>query len=251
MYYLGFGFFLTALFYAAIGFGGGSTYTALLTLTQIDFHILPLISLFCNLLVVSGSSYLYIKYGHLNIKLSAALGVFSIPAAWFGSQVVLNKNQFLLILGCSLMISGIILLTEKERLLSEKPVSKYNALLLGPMAGVPLGFLAGITGIGGGIFLAPLLHHLKMMPPRAVAAITSFFILINSITGLIGHLIKLPQEVLSWSAISPYLLLPCAVLLGGQVGSRLGINLLSSLWIKRFTAILILYVSGQLLWKVT
>lgn len=250
MLLMGVGFFFTALLYATAGFGGGSTYISLMTLSHVNFHLLPLIALSCNLLVVTGSSYLHIKNGYLDLKLSAALVVFSIPATWLGSQITLNKNQFLLILGSSLLVSSIILLTEKKTALSERPVFKYNHLLLGPILGVPLGFLSGITGIGGGIFLAPVLHHLKVMPPKVIAAISSFFIIVNSITGLIGQVTKLPHQLLTWSSLSPFFLLPFAVLVGGQIGGRLGVIFLSPLSVKRCMAVLILLIACQILLKV-
>lgn len=249
MYFITAGFFLTALLYAAAGFGGGSTYTALLTLTSINFHLLPIISLTCNLLVVCGSSYLYIKNRQLDFKLGAALVLFSVPTTWFGSQIVLNKNQFLLILGCSLLVSSIILLAEKKAAISENFAPKYNSFWLGPLAGAPLGLLAGMTGIGGGIFLAPVLYHLKATSPKRITAISSFFILVNSVAGLIGHLDALPKAILTWPIISPFLLLPFAVVLGGQIGGRAGMVILPSLWVKRFTATLIFFIALQLIWK--
>jgi hypothetical protein len=122
------------------------------------------------------------------------------------------------------------------------------ALPLALGAGGALGFLSGVTGIGGGIFLAPLLHALHWAPARRIAGAASLFILVNSLSGLAGQTAKLTQAKLAELA-GGYWPLLLSVLIGGQIGSFLGSRRLPEGWIRRLTGVLILYVAVRLAWR--
>ncbi len=233
-------FFVTALIYASVGFGGGSTYNALLVLNGVDYKIIPLVALSCNIIVVSGGVWHFAKQGHINTRKILPWVIVSIPAAWIGGSIHIQEVYFLGILSIALFVSGVqMLLPMKDN--SSRPALTYSKLAA-PIIGGSLGLLAGITGIGGGILLAPVLYLLRWDTPKSIAGTCSLFILVNSLSGLAGQIMKqdLSNTIL---AIEPYWLLFPAVLIGGQIGSRLGTVKINGTIVKKATALLILYVS--------
>ena len=247
---LGLSFLVTALLYAMVGFGGGSTYAALLTFVDTDYRVLPLIVLTCNLVVVTGGTLLFAKRGLLNWSLALPLTLFSIPMAALGGAIAISRELFSVMLGLSLLVSALALLFESVFESASSPDSELrprNPWLLGPLIGTPLGLLAGIVGIGGGIFLAPVLHHLKVASAKTIAATASFFIMVNSLAGLAGQLSKHSAATLPWATLQQAGWLMLAVLIGGQIGSRLSYNRLSNTLVKRLTALLVFYVGIRLL----
>ena len=178
-------FGLTALLYAAVGFGGGSTYTALLLLGGIAVGLVPAISLACNVIVVSGGTIRFARSGVMPWAKALPLVAIAAPLAFLGGLTVVKQGVLVILLGLSLLASAIALLIQPQ---TAKPMQMSHRLLL-PIAAA-LGFLAGVVGIGGGIFLAPILHLIRWAEARAVAATASLFILVNSLFGLTGQLIK-------------------------------------------------------------
>ena len=241
-------FFLTALLYAAVGFGGGSTYNALLVLFGTDYRVLPTIALACNIIVVTGGVLRYTLAGHLSIRRLLPFIAASIPAAWLGGRLPVSEAVFVGLLGAALFLSGVRLLFQKAPLAGEDDPIQETPVLLAALVGLAIGLLSGLVGIGGGIFLAPVLYLMRWGTPRQIAAACSFFILVNSISGLFGQITKLQDaEILSMAL--PYWPLLIAVFVGGQIGSWLGAKGLEAKWMKRLTAILILYVAVRLLWR--
>ena len=243
-------FFITAAFYAAVGFGGGSTYNALLVLNGTDYRILPSIALGCNIIVVTGGVLQFWRTGDLRIARLVPFLAASVPAAWLGGRLPVSETIFVGLLGGALLLSGLYLVfhsTPDEAPDSDE--SKVSAIIsLG--VGGSIGLVSGLVGIGGGIFLAPVLYMLKWGPPRQIAAACSLFILANSFSGLAGQIMKLQDtEILSLAI--PYWPLLAAVLVGGHIGSWLAARGLQAIWIKRLTAILILYVAVRLLLRWT
>ena len=114
--------------------------------------------------------------------------------------------------------------------------------------GAATGFLAGMVGIGGGVFLAPCLHLLRLADPKRIAATASFFIMVNSIAGLRGPIDETRRQRSPAAQLTDYVWLGVAVLIGGQVGSRLSTRVLSGRVVKRLTAALVLYAAGRLLY---
>ena len=240
-------FFVTAILYAAVGFGGGSTYNALLVLHGADFRILPAIALACNLVVVSGGLWRFHRAGLVSVPRLAPFLAASIPAAWIGGRIPVSEALFIGLLGIALLISGLRLATQGS------PASQANAaattsptLALG--VGGAIGFISGLVGIGGGIFLAPVLYFLNWGSPRRIAAACSLFILANSLSGLLGQVMKL-QDMSILPLVVPYWPMLIAVLFGGQIGSWFATKGLQPVIMKRLTALLILYVAARLLYR--
>lgn len=240
-------FGVTALFYAAVGFGGGSTYNALLVLNGTDHRILPLIALGCNILVVTGGTIRFAREGHISLGRLAPFLVTSIPAALIGGRLPISETLFTGLLGGALLLSGIrMMLQGTPQITAEtaKTIPTWRAAV----TGLVIGGLSGIVGIGGGIFLAPILYWMNWGRPRQIAAACSVFILTNSTSGMFGQLIKVGDMDLI-SLAMPYWPLLLAVFVGGQIGSWLGAKGFQPMFIKRLTAILILYVAARLIWR--
>ncbi len=236
-----FGFFIIATLYSSVGFGGGSSYLALLSLFAFSFFFIRSNALVCNLLVVSGSTYLFYKNGHFSIKDFLPFIITSIPMAFLGALFKLDEKVFFILLGITLILSAISLFyqTFSKNVSKSKVYPKYMSYVLG----IGIGLLSGLVGIGGGIFLAPLLHHLRWGKPVKIAALSAFFILVNSISGLAGLLLSDTLEV-SWHIT---LVLLFAVLLGGQLGVRFSLKKASPKAIRIGTAILVILVGLRVL----
>ncbi len=243
MVWLAAAFALTALLYASVGFGGGSTYSALLALGGADYRILPLISLACNIIVVSGATIRFGKAGLTPWRGALVLTGIAAPAAFLGGLTAIEREPFLLVLGGSLLLTGITMLIPLPKTHIDQP-SRFA--LLAPFAAAPLGYLAGLVGIGGGIFLAPLLHLMRWDNPRSIAATASLFILVNSLFGLAGQLLKSGPDRFG-AAITFGLPLMLAVAAGGWIGSLLAARTLPARWIRWLTAALTLWVGARLL----
>ena len=234
--------FLIAVLYSSVGFGGGSSYLAILTLVFSSFFVIRSSALLCNLVVVSGSCILYHKKGHLKIKEFLPFILTSIPLAFIGATFRLKEHVFFIILGASLITSSIALIVQTlQAKKDDRPKSypKYVSYLLGGA----IGLLSGLVGIGGGIFLAPVLNHLKWNKPIVIAALASFFILMNSASGIIGLLHANTFEV----PMPEILYLVAAVLVGGQLGVRLSLGKLSGHTIRYMTAALVFFVGLRVL----
>lgn len=243
MIWLAAAFLVTALLYAGVGFGGGSTYSALLALSGADYRILPLISLACNVVVVAGSTIRFARAAVTPWKGALLLTALAAPAALLGGLTPIGKDSFLLLLGASLVLTGVTLLLPVRAEQAGEP-SRIGRLM--PFAAAPLGYLAGLVGIGGGIFLAPLLHLTRWNNARAIAATASLFILVNSLFGLAGQVLKGGAGRFE-AAVAFGLPLMLAVVVGGQVGSFLALRYLPLKAIRWLTAALVVAVGLRLL----
>jgi uncharacterized membrane protein YfcA len=240
-------FAVVAVLYAAVGFGGGSTYTAILIESGMSWQLIPPISLTCNLIVVTGGVYHFRKKGHLDLKFAAPFILSSVPAAFAGGYLRIDEALFMLVLSIALLIAGTLLLVDRRWNDGAGNV-RESSVGTRVSIGVVLGALAGVTGIGGGIYLAPLLHLGRLADTRSVAALCSLFILVNSAAGLAGQILKLGQS--ATQLLDPaLLLLPAAVLVGGQIGSRAGSRFLPAKPIRQLTGAVILLVAVRLLSK--
>jgi uncharacterized membrane protein YfcA len=241
-------FFITAALYASVGFGGGSTYNAVLILSGADFRIVPLIALACNILVVSGNTFRYGITGNLNWRALLPALALSVPLAWLGGRIPVSEFVFYALLGVTLLLTGLSMLFQNRWKRTNEDASPPSALILLPV-GAGTGFLAGLVGIGGGIFLAPVLYWIRWSHEKAIAAACSLFILLNSLSGLAGQATKL-NNVGTLQLATPYLPLLPAVLIGGWIGNRFGVLKMQPAHLRRGTAILILIVAVRLLYKV-
>ena len=232
-------FFVTALIYSSVGFGGGSTYLAILLIWGVPYTIFPVIALVCNIIVVSGNSINFIRSKNININLLFPYLIGSIPLAFIGGSITIEKSLFEILLFCILLVAGIFLLIESKSFNKEQIKINKIPRLISISFGSIIGFMSGIVGIGGGIFLSPLLFLMKAGYPKHITSSASLFILINSIFGIAGQLTKdqvLDQVITYW----PLFL---SVLIGGQIGSLLNIKFLSNKILALLTSFLIIFVA--------
>ena len=239
-------FFLVALLYSAAGFGGGSSYLAILALWGMDFQLMKSTALLCNIAVVTGGVYHFYKQGHLPMKKAWQLSLISVPMAFVGSYLPLKQETFFLLLGLALTLAAVCMCYRLffERNKDSEEVRQSNGYLYGLIGG-GIGLLSGMTGIGGGIYLAPVLKLGKYDTSKNIAGLSSFFILVNSISGILGQVAK-KQIVFNWEVVFPLLL---AVIIGGQIGARLSAKVLKPKWVAAATALLILYAGVRMLLK--
>ena len=242
MFILSILFFVTAILYSSVGFGGGSTYLALLLIWDVPYYIFPVIALFCNVIVVSGNSINYVRAGNLNLRLLIPYLVGSIPFAFLGGSINIDKYIFEILLFFVLSVAGILLLINSNSFKSENikinKINNFISILIGSI----LGFVSGIVGIGGGIFLSPILFLMKAGYPKQIATTASLFILINSISGILGQLTK--ENVIN--DILNYWPLFIVVLLGGQLGNFLNLRFLSNKILAVMTSLLVIFVAIRL-----
>ncbi len=242
-------FFFIAFFYSIAGFGGGSSYNALLILFQVDYRIYPVIALVCNMIVVTGGTWLFMRRGYFSARLFLPFALTSIPMAHIAGRLVISKAIFMSILAITLFVAGLRLLFIPNVHESIIPPDKNPKLLWwGLPFGAILGGLAGLVGIGGGIFLSPLLYFLRWGTARQIAATASGFILLNSVAGLTGQFVKLYNGP-GFGTLAMYWPVFLAVFIGGQIGSRLSSTHIPGHLIRQFTAVLLLYVSIRIGWQ--
>ena len=232
-------FFVTALLYSSVGFGGGSTYLALLLIWEIPYYILPVIALGCNIIVVSGNSINYIKAGNLNLKLLTPYLIGSVPMAFIGGTLEIEKNIFEVLLFFVLLVSGLLLLFNFKSYDDNENKYKEVKYIYSLFIGSIIGILSGIVGIGGGIFLSPILFLLRAGLPKHIVTTSSIFILINSFAGIIGQLTK--SYVLN--DILEYWHLLFFVLIGGQIGNYLNLKILPTRFLALITSCLVIFVA--------
>ena len=238
-------FFVTAILYSSVGFGGGSTYLALLLIWGVPYFIFPLIALACNIVVVSGNCFNYIRAGNLNLKLLIPYLIGSIPLAFIGGSLPIEKKIFETSLFLVLTVAGILLLFNFRSYEDKKESYRKVPVIISVLIGGILGFISGVVGIGGGIFLSPILFLIRAGRPKHIVTSASLFILINSLSGIIGQLTK--NTVLS--EIQNYWFLLLAVLIGGQLGNFLNLKIFPSRMLALVTSCLVLFVAIRMAYK--
>ena len=238
-------FFVTAILYSSVGFGGGSTYLALLLIWGIPYQIFPIIALSCNIIVVSGNSFNYIRAGNLNLKLLLPYLIGSIPLAFIGGSLPVEKKFFEILLLIVLSVAGLLLLFKFKSYDDKEKNYRIIPNAISIFIGGILGFVSGVVGIGGGIFLSPILFLIRAAKPNHIITTASLFILINSLSGIIGQLTK--SSVLS--EIQNYWFLLLAVLIGGQIGNFLNLKIFPTRILALVTAGLVLFVAVRMAYK--
>jgi len=239
-------FLVTAVLYSSVGFGGGSTYLALLLIWGVPYFVFPIIALSCNIIVVSGNCFNYIRAGNLNLKLLIPYLIGSIPLAFIGGSLPIEKRLFEILLFLVLTAAGTLLLFNFKSYDNKKENYKKIPTVVSILIGGALGFVSGVVGIGGGIFLSPILFLIRADKPKHIITMASLFILINSITGIIGQLTK--NEVLS--EIPNYWYLLVAVLIGGQLGNFLNLKVFPARILALVTALLVIFVALRMGFKI-
>ena len=239
-------FFVTAILYSSVGFGGGSTYLALLLLWGVPYFIFPVVALTCNIIVVSGNCFNYIRAGNLNLKLLIPYLIGSIPLAFIGGSLPIEKEFFEILLFIVLTIAGVLLLFKFNSYDDKIEIFRKIPILVSILIGGILGFVSGVAGVGGGIFLSPILFLLKAGKPKHIVTTASLFILINSLSGIFGQLTK--STVLN--EIQNYWFLFLAVLIGGQIGNFLNLKIFPTRILALVTAALVLFVAIRMAFKI-
>ncbi|HYD22766.1 MAG TPA: sulfite exporter TauE/SafE family protein [Flavipsychrobacter sp.] len=237
-------FLIIASVYASVGFGGGSSYLAVLAMYALPFQEIRLTALICNIIVVTSSTIIFISNGQVNWRKILPLVLVSVPLAYLGAGMRMSEHVFFIILGSSLLLASL-LLWIKTRDASPGVRSENGRLVKDGLLGGAIGFLSGLVGIGGGIFLSPLLNLTKWDSAKRIAATASVFILVNSVAGIAGQLSNLHSDI-NYTRIG---VLCLAVLAGGQIGSRLGAMKFDHLVVRRVTAILVFVAGVEVLWK--
>jgi len=208
-------FCVVAFAYSSVGLGGGSSYTALMAILGVSTAAIPMISLTLNLLVTAVGSANYIRSGHTRLRLLLPFLITSIPMSYLGGSLQLPKELFYWILLFSLFFVALRLYVWKQTTIKLN-MGRTGKTALSLAAGSILGLIAGIVGIGGGIYLVPLIIVLGLGTEKEAAACGAVFILINSFSGLIARLqfnsIELDQIIL------PII----AVVIGSASGSFMG-----------------------------
>jgi hypothetical protein len=207
-------FFVGAALYASVGHGGASSYLAVMALFSLAPDVMKPTALALNILVASVATFKFYRAGLFSWRLFWPFAVASIPAAFVGGAVMLPARWYKIVVGVVLLYAAVWMFRSAMRPISKETHSPplWAALI----AGVAIGFLSGLTGVGGGIFLSPLLLSMGWAETRATSGVAAPFILVNSVAGLLGHLAsvaQLPPNVPVWGA---------AALIGGWIGASYG-----------------------------
>jgi uncharacterized protein len=236
-------FALIAFIYASVGFGGGSSYLAVLVFYSLPFKETRLIALVCNIIVVTGGTLVFIKHKQVDWKKIIPLVLAGVIMAFLGARVKLSQESFFILLGFSLIIASVLLWVKTKANGSEK--KEKASFIRDAVLGASIGFLSGMVGIGGGIFLSPLLNLMRWDVPKKIAATASIFILVNSVGGIAGQFSQFTPDI-NYTRV---ILLGLAVFIGGQFGSRIGVIKFDQLVVKRVTAILVFVAGVEVLSK--
>jgi uncharacterized membrane protein YfcA len=237
-------FFIVAVLYSSVGFGGGSSYLAILAVSGVIFSQVRSTALLCNIAVVAGNVLLFYRAGLYRWKKVIPLVLLSVPLAFAGGYLKISQSFFFILLGFTLLFAAITMWFSKRIANQMHPKENLNIKTNATYGGI-IGFISGMVGIGGGIFLAPLLHITNWDIPKKIAATASLFILVNSVSGLTGQFFN-PDFYIDWNLTGVLLI---TVFIGGQIGSRLSNKFFSPIQLKRATAILIAFVSIRILVK--
>lgn len=226
-------FFIVALIYSSVGLGGGSSYTAFLVIFGFGTLTIPLISLTLNILVTSIGGYHFIRHRHARIRLIAPFLLSSIPMAYLGGALQIPSQGFQWVLLLSLIVVAYRIFFWKKTAFNLQ-ISDTGKLVVSVIAGAILGLVAGIVGIGGGIYLVPLILLLGLGTAKEAAACGCIFVWLNSVAGLLSRLQYNTVDLL------PFIPMAFAVILGGAIGSYMGSSRFSSQKVEKILGIVVL-----------
>ncbi len=235
--------FLVAILYSSVGHGGASGYLAVLSLIgTTDPGQMATTALILNILVAGIAFLTFNKSGHFSFKLSWPFIIASIPAAFIGGTYSIRGSTYFLLLGIALILAA------ARMALFLKPSKEPETTGYAPVAamlpiGAGIGFLSGVVGIGGGVFLSPIIILMRWAGAKQTAAVSAFFILVNSAAGLIG------RSVTGGIEFGPLAPLLAAAIAGGFVGSHLGAGRISWVVLRRTLAVVLIAASVKLLQK--
>jgi uncharacterized membrane protein YfcA len=207
-------FFVVAALYASVGHGGASSYLAVMGLFSFAPSVMKPTALALNILVAAVATFEFYRAGLFSWRLFWPFAVASIPAAFMGGAMMLPARAYKIVVGVVLLYAAVWMFRSALR-----PINKEThlpPLWAALVAGAAIGFLSGLTGVGGGIFLSPLILYVGWAETRATSGVAAPFILVNSIAGLLGHfssVAQLPPSVPIWGATA---------VLGGWIGASYG-----------------------------
>ena len=232
--------FAVAFFYSSVGHGGATGYLAALALLGIAPASARVAVLIANVMVASVAWWRFWQAGHSDWRALLSFVVISVPCAWLGSRIHISPEIYEIVLGSVLVAAGLTLLLRARWQTDDVPIQKFF-LPLALLIGAVLGFLAGLTGIGGGVFLSPLLYVFRWVKPKTTGGIAAGFIVLNSIAGLVGT---------GWEKIThagPLLWLTAPAVIGALLGTHFGARRWSSVIFSRVLAGILVFSGGKLL----
>ncbi|MAT39650.1 MAG: hypothetical protein CL946_08595 [Ectothiorhodospiraceae bacterium] len=237
-------FSIVAYLYSSVGHGGASGYLALFALLGIAVPEIVPTALTLNIMVASIGLYQYGKQGHFDLQMLIPFSIASIPAAFIGGVIEVPREVFYMILGAALLFSAWRLLLYRQRDSELRSLPRRLLWVYGLPIGAGLGLLAGMIGIGGGVFLSPLLLLLRWADAKKTAATSAAFIVLNSVSGLTGQLLH--------TRFNPLLIVPLivAVAAGGYVGARMGAIHLQPRTIRFVLGVVLVMAGTKLVLKV-
>ena len=229
--------FVVAVLYSSVGHGGASGYLAVMAFLSVAPTVTRPTALVLNLFVASIGAIQFYRAGHFSWKLFWPFAVTSIPFAFLGGMITLPTNVYKILLGLVLLFAAFRLAWSFSKDVDPVPPKIWIALI----CGAAMGLLSGLVGVGGGIFLTPLLLLMNWSETKTAAGISALFILVNSASGLLGNyqqVSALPSDVWFWIA---------AAVAGGIVGSLLGSRKFDSLVLRRVLAAVLLFAALKLI----
>jgi uncharacterized protein len=232
--------FAVAFFYSSVGHGGATGYLAVLVLVGVAPASARVAVLITNVLVSGIAWWRFRQAGHFNGRLLLSFAVVSVPCAWLGSRIHISPQTYKIVLGAVLAAAGLVLLV-RSRWQTDDVALHGLFLPLAVLIGAVLGFLAGLTGIGGGVFLSPLLYLFRWVKPKTTGGIAAGFIWLNSVAGLAGT---------GWQKIThagPLLWLTLPAFVGALLGTHYGARRWSSVTFSRVLAGVLIFAGGKLL----
>lgn len=227
---------IVAFLYASVGHAGASGYIAVMTLAGLAATVIRPTALALNIVVASVATWHFVRAGHFSWRLFWPFALLAVPGAYLGGQIHVPTEVFKVVVGVVLLLSAVRLLLPSP---PEVPVVPPRVTVALPV-GAALGFLAGLTGTGGGIFLTPLLLLMGWAGAKQAAAVSALFILLNSAAGLAGNYAS--------TAHIPSLAVPlaAAALVGGAIGSFCGSRRFPHQVIRRLLGIVLLIAGAKL-----
>lgn len=229
--------FIVALLYASVGHGGASGYLAVMALFSLPPEALKPTALLLNIVVAGIGTYLYCSAGQFSWRIFWPFVITSIPASFIGGMFHLPPDIYRPVLGLVLFYAAWRLFVRRQQ---DDYKTRAPSLVLAMAVGAVLGFASGLIGVGGGIFLSPLMILLRWAKVREVSGIAALFILVNSISGLLGHLNSL-QHVPDFAAV-----LAVTALLGGSIGALCGSRHLPAATILKAMSVMMILAGGKM-----
>ena len=208
-------FFIVALVYSSVGLGGGSSYTALMVVLGFSATVIPFVSLVLNLFVTSIGSFNFIRNRHARFDLVVPFLVTSIPMSYLGGALQIPEEIFHWVLLVSLIIVALRIYYWRDTAFTLN-LGKSVKMVVSLLAGAVLGLVAGMVGIGGGVYLVPLILILGLGTEQEAAACGAIFVWLNSLAGLLS---RMEHNAIDLAAYIPLIV---AVVAGGALGSYLG-----------------------------